>query len=168
MTEEVPGPEATPDDPWASHNSRVMANRRKYEPLVAAITDEQARMVIKLGRDEGQSMNRIAVLMRPHLDWEIPDAVDIMIGTDLYVTALKRFDLYDPDFRPFPERVPICTIDGVSIHYTTDRHVVDFEIDGVRHEFKPLHTVKYGIDASDVGELTEAIAIARNASPTPP
>ncbi len=150
------------------HNRKVAARNAHYGPLVAGITDEQARMVVDLGKRQGESMNRIAILMRPHLDWEIPDHDVIGVGWDLYVEGLGRLGEYDADFRPRPERFVIATVDDVEVTYVTDTRRFEFTVDGTKHVLRPTHTVKYGVDADDMMTLREEVAKARGAVPSTP
>jgi hypothetical protein len=138
-----------------AHNARVYAFWAEYEPKIKAITREQAEQIIDLGLTQYKGMNRIAIEMRGKLDFDIPEGREVAIGSALYKQALEMLDLYDPEFRPKPERVFMMTIRGAEVFFLPHAYQYEVTLNGVTRNFKPNWNPTHGMDINDVQQADE-------------
>lgn len=153
------------DRAWLdAHNAKVRAYWARIMPLIEAMTDDQCREVLRLGKDEGFSMNRIAERMKGLLggDWDEP--YNPGVGGAIYQEALTRLDEYDDDFRPRPERQYMGEIAGADVFYLTAEGEYEVVAGDRRERFEALYRPKFGMDVDDVaravriGEALKAAA----------
>lgn len=140
-----------------AHNAKVREFWAEYTPLIDAITMEQAEEIVRLGQEEGRSMNRIAILMRDKLTFEWPERFAVAIGTALFTRALTMLDRYDPEFRPEPSRDFVQKVEDADVFYLPHKHQFEIVL-GENSEFvRASYIPKFGMDVEDANHIAEIV-----------